>query len=272
MNDSPYFLQIAIVVFREALEIALILGILVSATKNVANRSIWILSGFALGVATSILLAFFTDKISSSLEGVGQEFFNGLVLLLASFMIGWTVIWMQKHAKTLSGELKRLGNSVKEGKKPLYALAVVVLLSVVREGSEIVLFCYSYFVSGVPLNQIIIGTLIGMFGGSLIGIALYLGLLKAFGKYFFSVTSWLLIFLASATASAGIKFFGDAGIIDPIIDPLYDSSTILSQQSFFGKFLHIMFGYIDKPSLAQFIAYFVVLGVLAIGLKVAKKI
>jgi high-affinity Fe2+/Pb2+ permease len=68
-------------------------------------------------------------------------------------MIGWTVLWMQKHAKSLSGELKRLGNSVKEGKKPLYALMIVVLLSVIREGAEIVLFSYSYYVSGVQIHQ-----------------------------------------------------------------------------------------------------------------------
>ena len=38
-TNSPYYLQIAIVVFREVLEIALILGILISATKEVENRT-----------------------------------------------------------------------------------------------------------------------------------------------------------------------------------------------------------------------------------------
>lgn len=272
MNTSPYYFQIAIVVFREVLEIALILGILTSASKEIVNRGRWILGGLFLGIIASILLALFTDKISSSLDGMGQEFFNGLILLSASFMIGWTVLWMQKHAKSLSGELKRLTHSVKEGRKPLYALSIVVLLSVIREGAEIVLFSYSYFVSGVGIYQIIVGIVAGLFCGSLLGLALYFGLLKAFGRYFFLISSWLLIFFASATASSGIRFWGDAKIVDPIIDPFIDLSSTLSQQSILGKFLHITIGYIDKPSLAQIITYFTVLVGLGVGLKIAKKI
>lgn len=272
MSTSPYYFQIAVVVFREVLEIALILGILTSATKDIENRGRWILAGLGIGILTSILLAYFTDNISSSLDGMGQEFFNGFILLSASFMIGWTVLWMQKHAKSLSGELKRLGNSVKEGKKPLYALTIVVLLSVVREGAEIVLFSYSYYLSGVGIYQIIVGIISGFFCGALLGLALYFGLLKAFGKYFFMISSWLLIFFASATASSGIRFWSDANIVDPIIDPAIDLSTTLSQQSFLGKFLHITIGYIDQPSLAQIITYFTILVGLGIGLQIAKKI
>ena len=70
-TNSPYYLQIAIVVFREVLEIALILGILISATKEVENRTKWILAGLGLGISASILLAFFTDRISSALDGLG---------------------------------------------------------------------------------------------------------------------------------------------------------------------------------------------------------
>jgi high-affinity iron transporter len=82
----------------------------------------------------------------------------------------------------------------------------------------------------------------------------------------------LLIFFASATASSGIRFWGDAGIVDPIIDPAIDLSQTLSQNSFLGKFLHIIFGYIDQPSLAQIITYFTILIGLGIGLQIAKKI
>ncbi|MFZ9181611.1 MAG: FTR1 family iron permease [Rickettsiales bacterium] len=271
-SSTPYYLQIGIVVFREILEIALILGILTSATKEVAGRARAIVSGLLFGIGFAIILAIFTDKISMALDGMGQEFFNGLILLSASFMIAWTVLWMQKHARSLSGELKRLGNSVKDGKKPLYALTIVVLLSVIREGAEIVLFSYSYFVSGVKIYQILTGIIAGAFCGILLGLALYFGLLKTFGKYFFQISSWLLIFFASSTASLGIRFWSDAQIIDPILDPFFDSSQILSQSSFLGKVLHIIFGYIDQPSLAQFITYFTVLIGLAVGLKIAKKI
>ncbi len=263
-------LQIAIVVFREILEISLILGILTAATKEIPGRTKWILSGLTLGIAASLLLAFFTDKISESLDGMGQEFFNGLILISASVMIGWTVLWMQKHARSISGELKRLSNSVREGKKPLYILLVVVFLSVLRESAEVVLFTYSYYVSGTEISGIISGLIAGLIFGSAVGFALYLGILKACGKYFFIVTTWLLIFLSAGIASQGIGFWINAQITPTLGE--FDFSMILSQQSFVGKFLHIFFGYIDQPAGAQLLTYFVTLVALIIGLKIAKKL
>ena len=263
-------LQIAIVVFREILEISLILGILTAATKEIPGRTKWIASGLTLGIAASLLLAFFTDKISESLDGMGQEFFNGLILISASVMIGWTVLWMQKHARSISGELKRLSNSVREGKKPLYILLVVVFLSVLRESAEVVLFTYSYYVSGTEISGIISGLIAGLILGSAVGFALYLGILKAFGKYFFIVTTWLLIFLSAGIASQGIGFWINAQITPTLGE--FDFSMILSQQSFIGKFLHIFFGYIDQPAGSQLLAYFVTLAALIIGLKIAKKL
>jgi len=265
-------LQITIVVFREILEVALIVGILTAATKEISGRAKWIWSGLGLGVAASILLAISTDKISESLDGMGQEFFNGLILLAAAIMIGWTVLWMQKHAKSISGELKRLGHSIRDGKKPLYILLVVVFLSVLRESAEIVLFTYSYFISGTPFNEIIFGLIAGLLLGISCGAALYFGMLKAFGKYFFSVTTWILIFLASGIAAAGIGFWINAEIVPALGNPACDLSQILSQESLFGKFLHIFFGYIDRPAGSQLIAYFTTLTMLILGLKVAKKL
>lgn len=264
-------LQIAIVVFREILEIALILGILLAATKEIKNRSSWIVGGLIIAIILSIILAFFTDKISESLDGMGQEFFNGLILLSAAFMIGWTVIWMQKHAKSISGELKRLSNSVREGKKPLYILSIVVLLSALREGIEIVLFSYSYYISGYKISDIIFGIIVGSFLGCAVGIALYFGILKAFGKYFFSITSWLLIFFACGIATNGIGFWIDAGIVPAFGNPAINLSLILSQESLLGKFLNIFFGYIDRPAGTQIIIYLTTLIVLGMSLKIAKK-
>ena len=263
-------LQIAIVVFREILEISLILGILTAATKEIPGRTKWIVSGLTLGIFASLLLAFFTDRISESLDGMGQEFFNGLVLISAGVMIGWTVLWMQKHARSISGELKRLSNSVRDGKKPLYILLVVVFLSVLRESAEVVLFTYSYYVSGTEVPEIIFGLIVGLILGSAVGFALYLGILKAFGKYFFIVTTWLLIFLSAGIAAQGIGFWINAQITPALGE--FDLSIILSQQSFLGKFLHIFFGYIDQPAGAQLIAYFTTLVVLISGLKIAKKL
>ena len=80
-------LQIAIVVFREVLEIALILGILASATKEIKGRGNYIFAGLVIGILLAITLAFFTDKISNSLNGMGQEFFHTGLNMCLTFWV-----------------------------------------------------------------------------------------------------------------------------------------------------------------------------------------
>lgn len=237
-----------------------------AATKEVDGRSKWILAGLGLGILGSITIAFFTDKISASLGGMGQEFFNGLVLLTAAAMISWTTLWMQKHAKSLSGEFKKLGSEIRLGEKPLYILLIAVFLSVLREGAEIALITYSYYISGIELEQILLGLVSGITLGAMFGTALYFGMLKVFGRYFFMITTWILVFLAAGIAAHGAGFLIDAELIPSLYDPVFDSSQILSQESFFGKFLHIFFGYIDRPAGSQLVAYFLTLGILVMGL------
>ena len=261
-------LQILIVVFREIVEISLILGILMAATKKISHNKLYISAGLFFGACASIFLAFFTDKISQSFDGVGQEVFNGAILLSAAAMISWTIIWMQQHARTLSSEYKNLSVSIEQGKKPLIALALVVFLSTLREGAEIVLFTYSAFISGASLDKIIIGSVLGVVFGIIIGVALYFKMLKIFGKYFFKVTTWILVFLACGISAQAFGFWLSADIIPSFGYEIWDTSRILSQTSVLGKFMHIFVGYIDRPSGIQLIAYLSNLLILIFGLKI----
>jgi high-affinity iron transporter len=264
-------LQIAIIVFREILEIALIVGILTAATKEIQGRIKWIISGLSLGVVASMVLAFFTDKISNSLNGLGQEVFNGMILLITALMIGSTVIWIQKHVRSFSSKFKKIGDSIRDGEKPLYVLMIVVFLSVLREGTEIALFTYSYYLDGAAISSIISGLINGILLGIILGAAIYFGLLKAFGKYFLTATNWILIFLTAGIAAQGTGFLVNAEIVPTLGNPVFDISGILSQESFLGKFFNIFFGYIDRPFGSQLMAYLGTLAFLAAGINLAKK-
>jgi len=67
-------LATAIIVFREVLEAALIIGIVLAATQGLARRVSWISMGIMAGVAGAGLVAWFADAISSALAGVGRKF------------------------------------------------------------------------------------------------------------------------------------------------------------------------------------------------------
>jgi len=63
----------AVIVFREILEAALIIGIIAAATRAVPGRSRWLSAGIAAGIAGAGLVALGTERIANMASGIGQE-------------------------------------------------------------------------------------------------------------------------------------------------------------------------------------------------------
>jgi high-affinity iron transporter len=129
-----------IIVFREVVEAGLIVGIVLAVTAGVARRGRWVAAGVVVGVAGATLMAIFIDALSGALAGVGQEVFNATILALAVVMLAWHNIWMARHGRELAAQTKESGEAVAAGSRSLAALAAVVGIAVLREGSEIALF------------------------------------------------------------------------------------------------------------------------------------
>src|SRR5277367_726197 len=131
-----------IIVFREAMEAGLIVGIVLAATEGVVGRGRWISGGIAAGVAGASLVAAFAAALSNAFEGAGQEIFTASILVFAVVMLSWHIMWMSHHARTMAAELRQAGQEVRLGQRTLAALAGVVAVAVMREGAEVVLFLY----------------------------------------------------------------------------------------------------------------------------------
>src|SRR3954453_1353896 len=136
-----------IIVFREVFEAGLIIGIVLAVTRTVPGRNLWIGGGVLAGVAAACLVAAFAGALSNLFAGMGQELFNASILGVAVVMLTWHNVWMARHGSELAGEMRAMGRAVAEGSKPLLALAVVVGVAVLREGSEVVLFLYGVLAS-----------------------------------------------------------------------------------------------------------------------------
>jgi high-affinity iron transporter len=258
-------LSTAIIVFRETLEIAMILGIVLLATRGLPNRTPWVLGGLAAGLAGAGLIAVFAQSISASLEGMGQEIFNAVILFSAALVIGWTVVWMHKHAREMSAQLKQVGHKVATGDLPHYSLSLIVGLAMLREGAEIVLFTYGMLLSGQAVISVALGTLAGLCLGSFVGVLLYYGLLKVPARHALKVTSWLLILLVAGLSAQGANFLTSAGYFSDYSFEVWDSSWLLSQSSLMGQALHSLIGYSEQPTAIQLIFYIVTLaGLLSI--------
>ena len=259
-----------ILVFREVLEAALIISIVAAATRGLPGRGRWISAGAALGVVGAVVVAAFAGAIGESMSGMGQEWFNAGVLMAAVVMIGWHVIWMARHSRELSQHMKAVGTEVSAGSRPITALLMVVALAVLREGSEVVLFGYGLIASGASMASMLSGGLAGLALGSAVGVGLYLGLLKIPVRHFFTATNALLILLAGGLAASAARILVQADVLPTLVDTLWDSSWILSEDSTFGRVMHVLVGYTAQPSGIQMVFYAATVLVLLLGMRLAR--
>ncbi len=256
-------LSTAIIVFRETLEAALVVSIIMVATYGVAGRGVWVGSGVFLGFAGACVIAAFAGAITAAAEGIGQELLNASILILAVLMLGWHTVWMSQHGKEIAREMGDIGKAVVAGDRPLYALAIAAGAAVLREGSETVLFLYGIASSADNgAIEMATGVLLGGVAGVGVGLLLYRGLLSIPLRYLFGVTNAMILLLTAGLAAQAAGFLVQADVIPALGGPVWDTTTILSEKSLIGKVLHSLVGYEARPSGVQVLSYVVVLGAL----------
>ena len=254
-----------IIVFREMLEMALVLGVLFAATKGMRMSRRWIGAGVGAGVAGALLFALFMEEIENSVNGDGEFLFNAAILAIASLLIAWTVVWMSRQGREMAERMRCVGQSVMDGDAPRAALAVVAAAAVLREGGEAVFFLFGAAQSvredGV---SVLMGAGLGVLLGALTGYLIYRGLVRIPLRHLFGVIGWLLIVVAAGMASQAVENLVDINVLPSLVDPLWDASAWLPQSSMFGEVLHVMTGYSDQPSGMQVLVF--VIALLAMGL------
>jgi len=261
-----------VLVFREVLEAALIVGIVAAATRGVAARARWIGGGIGLGVLGAVLVALCASRLADALEGSGQEWFNASVLLAAVGMIGWHVVWMSKHGRELAAQMQAVGRDVTSGARPLTALMVVVAIAVLREGSEIVLFGYGLFAGGSSVPALAAGAALGLLLGAALGMAIYFGLLKIPVRHFFGATNGLLVVLAAGMAATAAGFLVQADVLHAWTTPVWNTGWLLSDGSMTGRTLHVLTGYTAQPSGMQLLFFGVTLVVLVAAMRLVPRL
>ncbi len=258
-------LAIAVIVFREVLEAALIVGLVLAASVGVPRRGRWVAAGAAGGLLGAALIALFAAAIANAFAGVGQELLTAAVLLLAVAMLGWHNIWMASHGREMATHARSLSAQVASGARPLAALAVVTGAAVLREGSETVLFVTGIAAAGQGgLVAVAGGAGLGLAGGAAAGFVLYRGLLRIPLRRLFAVTSWLVLLLAAGLAAQAAGVLVQADLLPSLGGQVWDTSFLLSENSIPGRVLHTLVGYVARPEGVQLLAY--VLALLAIGL------
>ncbi len=158
------------------------------------------------------------------------------------------------------------------GRKTLAAMAVVVAVAILREGSEVVLFLFGIAAGGgETLGSMALGSAAGLAAGAATSFVLYRGLLVIPPKRLFAVTNLLIALLAAGMAGQAAVFLNHANLIPSLGDQLWDTSHILADDSLAGRALHVLTGYADRPMGVQLLAWSAVFGALLLAGRSARR-
>jgi high-affinity iron transporter len=257
-----------LITFREALEAALIVTIMVTYLKKIGKQELnkYSYLGAGSAIIASLLLGVSLQAFYGGLGEVTGQTFEGVASLTAVAVLTSMIFWMTKHGREIKGELEgRIEQSVTKGE--LYGIATLSFVAVAREGLETVLFLSATFI------QDRVGTIMG----ALIGAAIVLVLSARFMRgavnleigRFFKVTSVLLLVFGAGLAGYGVHELIEAGEglgvefgvlaekpfdINPRVNP-DGTYPLLHEKGVIGSVLKALVGYDGNPEWLRIIVY-----------------
>jgi high-affinity iron transporter len=252
---------IFLIIFRESLEAAIVLGILAAFLARLGQArlrsALW--AGGVLAIIASLGVAALFLRILGEFEGRAEQLFEGSVMLVGAGLLTSLILWIKKGdiRSALEG---RAGAGL--GRAGWWGLALLAFVSILREGVETVVFL------GSSLRDLGWGGglagLAGLAGAAILG---YLAF--AAGKRlnaFFQVTNVLLVFFAAGLVGRAAGEFVEAGILPPLLARLWDLNLLLPEDGAVGSVLKGLFGYSATPSLVMALAYGLYFGSVAVAL------
>lgn len=257
-----------LITLREAIEAALIVGILLVYVTKIGEKrlkkQVWI--GTITGILLSIIVAIIFQFALGGFESY-EEIFEGFAMIIASLLLTWMIIWMMKTGKEIQKKLEeKVDVSIKQQQK--YGILTLALISVLREGVETVLFLAGVGASEDSLWIVVWSGLLGIVVAVVIAILIFYSGKRINLRIFFLITSIILIIVAAGMFTHGIHEFQEIGWFGSETHWLqryvWDASGILNDKTNeLGKFLRALFGYQDKPTwleIISYIGYYLILG------------
>lgn len=252
--------QVAFIVWRESVEALLVVGILYAWLRQSpeGRKGLpWLWGGVMCGMALAGMLALVLLGISTWLTSEGQEWFQAIMAVAACVLVVQMVYWMRQHGRTLKKELEGGADRHLE-RSNWWGLLLLVAIAVAREGSETVVFLYGTVAAGASGAAAWKLALAGIFG--FIAALCSFWLLQLGGKFitwrrFFQLTEILLLLLASSLLVTGMDHLISLEVLPTLMDPIWDSSDLLSTDGGLGRILADFAGYRAFPALSQLLIW-----------------
>lgn len=246
-----------LITFREGLEIALILSILLAYLNTIGRRdrhgSIWAGAGSAAAVSVAAGLVVFLT--AGSLSHTAEEAFEGVVSLLAVGVLTWMIFWMRRQARFIKGELQHRVDLALASSSAL-GLGLLAFFVVVREGLETALFLFATFraTTGGSTALAVLGAVLGLGVAAALGYLMYRGSVRLNIRTFFKVTGALVLLVAAGLLASGIHELQEVGWLPFATGTAFDVSGVMPDSGP-GLPLRALFGYNANPTWLEFLAW-----------------
>lgn len=248
-----------LITFREALEAALIVSILLAYLRKIDREDLnkYLYLGTGIAILSSTFIGALVLTVYGGLPAGVDKIFEGVASITATIVLTYMIFWMANNAREIRSELhKKLEVAITKGN--VISLSTLAFVSVFREGLETVLFLTTLAAADIS------GTLLGMFLAT--GAVLVLAFLMMKGVYtmnlqkFFKYTSVILVIFASGLLGYGVHELIEAGLLPPIIDHVWDINPAsithpLHEKGAIGSLLKALIGYDGNPELLRVIVY-----------------
>ena len=246
-----------LIMLREGIEAALIVGIVAGYLKQTGRSrfmpAVW--AGVGLAMAICLVMGIAMNAAEAEFPQKQQELFEGIVALVAVGVLTSMVFWMKKAARSIKAEIhgsveaalaRRSGGAM--------ALVLMAFLAVGREGLESVFFLLATFQQDIGWGPPV-GALLGVLSAVGFGAAVTYGGYRLDLRRFFAWTSGLIVFVAAGLLAGALRGFHEAGLWNGLQERPFDLSSVLPADSTVGTLLSGIFGYQDAPTLGEVIVY-----------------
>lgn len=255
-----------IITFRETLEAALIVGIILgylNKTKQTKHNNI-VYIGVGAAIVASIAGAILFNVFAGGFSGRAEKIFEGITMIIGAILLTTMILWMMRQKQVASELEKRVATEVNDSQK--FGLFSLVFVSVLREGIETVIFLEA--ASFVAVDNNLLGALIGIIAAIALGYIIVVSTIKVNLKKFFNITGVLLILFAAGLIAHGVHEFQEAQVIPIVAEHVWDinpavstdgSYPLLHEKGHIGSIFKGLFGYNGNPNLLEILSYIVYL-------------
>lgn len=241
---------------REGVEAALIVGIIASFLRQEGRRDalrpMWL--GVAAAVAICLAVGALLELLDEELPQRRQEGLETVVGVAAIGIVSFMIVWMRRHARGLSGQLRERARSALAAGSTA-ALVAMAFFAVIREGLETVVFLLAVFQNADEPLTAGAGALLGIACAIAIGFAIYSGGVRIDLARFFRITGFVLVLVAAGLVATTLHTAHEAGWLDAGQGQALNLTWLVVPGSWTSALLTGMLGWQPQPTHIELVGY-----------------